>query len=368
MSDTHKRYRAVRNALRSMYPQEAKGNLARHLNTLASMISGIVGSESTNLPDIARKTTVEPQVNGKRANRESRVKRFSRWIDNEGISQECHFMPYAKALVQALSNSPLVLAMDGSIAGRECAALLIGIVYKKRLLPLAWVVRSGKKGHFPEQMHLDLLDLVKPAIPSDAQVILVADGEFDGVNYQRTLNSWGWKYVSRTGKNICLSTEDHEFSFNEMGQAIEPGEKLVASEVFFSQEEYGPVTAIAWWRMDCEEPIFLVTNMESHDLASIYYQKRFKIETFFSDQKSRGFYLHKSHLSDPDRLSRLLIAACLAYIWMIYLGQEALRKGWDKLFHRKSRCDLSLFQIGLNALDHLLAEGMPIPVAFRLCL
>jgi hypothetical protein len=351
-----------------MYPQEAKGNLARHLNTLASMISGIVGSESTNLPDIARKTTVEPQVNGKRANRESRVKRFSRWIDNEGISQECHFMPYAKALVQALSNSPLVLAMDGSIAGRECAALLIGIVYKKRLLPLAWVVRSGKKGHFPEQMHLDLLDLVKPAIPSDAQVILVADGEFDGVNYQRTLNFWGWKYVSRTGKNICLSTEDHEFSFNEMGQAIEPGEKLVASEVFFSQEEYGPVTAIAWWRMDCEEPIFLVTNMESHDLASIYYQKRFKIETFFSDQKSRGFYLHKSHLSDPDRLSRLLIAACLAYIWMIYLGQEALRKGWDKLFHRKSRCDLSLFQIGLNALDHLLAEGMPIPVAFRLCL
>jgi hypothetical protein len=38
------------------------------------------------------------------------------------------------------------------------------------------------------------------------------------------------------------------------------------------------------------------------------------IETFFSDQKSRGFNLHKSHVSDPARLARLLIAACLACI------------------------------------------------------
>jgi len=42
------------------------------------------------------------------------------------------------------------------------------------------------------------------------------------------------------------------------------------------------------------------------------------IEIFCSDQKSRGFHIHKSHISDPQRLSRLLIAACLAYIWIIY--------------------------------------------------
>jgi hypothetical protein len=330
------------------------------------MISGIVGSQSTNLPAIAGKTSAEPYNNGKPANRESRVKRFSRWIDNEKISQELYFMPFAKILLEALAHHPLVLAMDGSIAGRNCAALLIGIVYKKRLLPLAWIVRKGKKGHFPEQIHLDLLDLVKPVIPSDARVILVADGEFDGVDYQKTANLWGWKYVSRTGKTIALSTEENEFCFDDMGRDIQSGEKLVAERAFFSKEEYGPVMAIAWWRIDCEEPIFLVTNMDSHEQACMYYQKRFKIETFFSDQKSRGFYLHKSHLSDPDRLARLMMAACLAYIWVIYLGQEAVRRGWHQIFHRKSRCDLSLFQIGLNALDYLLSEGIPIPAAFRL--
>jgi hypothetical protein len=60
--------------------------------------------------------------------------------------------------------------------------------------------------------------------------------------------------------------------------------------------------------------------MDAAEEACRYDQKRFRIETFFSDQKSRGFHIHKSHISDPQRLSRLLIAACLAYIWIVYLG------------------------------------------------
>ena len=44
------------------------------------------------------------------------------------------------------------------------------------------------------------------------------------------------------------------------------------------------------------------------------------IETFFADQKSRGFHLHKSHIADQTRLARLLVAACLAYIWIVYLS------------------------------------------------
>src|SRR4029453_1842870 len=74
------------------------------------------------------------------------------------------------------------------------------------------------------------------------------------------------------------------------------------------------------------------------------YAKRFRIETFFSDQKSRGFHIHKSHISDVQRLSRLLIAACLAYIWVVYLGSVCEKDQWRPIIHRRKRCDLSLFQ------------------------
>ena len=91
------------------------------------------------------------------------------------------------------------------------------------------------------------------------------------------------------------------------------------------------------------------------------YRKRAHIETFFSDQKSRGFHLHKSHLSNPKRLARLLIAACLAYIWVVYLGVCALDAGWLKRLHRRDRYDWSLFRLGLCLLARCLKDDIPIP-------
>ncbi len=84
-------------------------------------------------------------------------------------------------------------------------------------------------------------------------------------------------------------------------------------------------------------------------------------EPFFSDQKSRGFHIHQSHLSDPTRLARLLIASCLAYLWLVYLGVCALRDGWLKRLHRQERCELSLFRLGLRLLARCLKDMLPIP-------
>ena len=74
----------------------------------------------------------------------------------------------------------------------------------------------------------------------------------------------------------------------------------------------GPLRALGIWEADQKAPIFLVSNLTDPDAAWAWYRKRFRIETFFSDQKSRGFHLHQSHRADPLRLSRLLIVACLA--------------------------------------------------------
>ena len=91
---------------------------------------------------------------------------------------------------------------------------------------------------------------------------------------------------------------------------------------------------------------YLVSNLSSAEEAIQYYKKRFRIETFFSDQKSRGFNIQKSHIEDPQRLSRLLIASCLAYIWIVYLGSLCKSDGWQDVIHRRNRCDLSLSEYG----------------------
>ena len=50
MSDNLRQYRAIQAALRQGYPGEPKGQLARHLTTLAALISGIVASKEHTAP------------------------------------------------------------------------------------------------------------------------------------------------------------------------------------------------------------------------------------------------------------------------------------------------------------------------------
>src|SRR5262249_32927576 len=145
MSDNLRRYQAIRNALVHAYPAPPTGNLARHLNTLAALISGIVGSKSTQLPHIAAKF---PEG----TNPESRVKRFARWVDNAHILEEVYFLPYAEVLLCHLALQTVVLVMDGSVAGRGCNPLMLHVVYKGRALPLAWRVPARPEGHLPAEL------------------------------------------------------------------------------------------------------------------------------------------------------------------------------------------------------------------------
>jgi len=111
-----------------------------------------------------------------------------------------------------------------------------------------------------------------------------------------------------------------------------------------TRDAYGPVLVLSCWAKGYQEPLYVVSNMETAEAACRYDQKRFRIETCFSDQKSRGFHRQKSPISDPQRLSRLLRAGCLAYIWIISVGSLCEKGGWQKRMHRKDRCDLRLFQ------------------------
>jgi len=355
--DNFRRYQAVRSALRQFYPGEPTGNLARHLNTMAWMISGIVGGKRVNYPEIAKKAPdgTKPA---------SREKRYYRWVISQGVDYETYFVPYAVALLLNLSNGPLALAIDGSEVGRGCLALMVSVIYKGRALPLGWVVVKGSKGHFPEETHVALVEQVAELVPEETDVIFLGDGEFDGIVLQQTVDDYGWKYACRTAKDIVLTDEGDEFNCQQLG--LRPGDFTSMPDVAFTREQYGPVHVIAWWDKAYKDPIFLVTNMELAQEACFWYKKRFRIETFFSDQKSRGFHLHKSHLDQPERLATLMMAACLAYIWMVYLGAFARHTGWNKVIHRTDRCDLSLFQLGLSLLDYFLNEGIPIPVAFQM--
>jgi len=70
MSDNLRRYCDIHAALRKLCRHEPKGNHARHLTTLALLISGIVGSKKCQLTAVATKAASGSL-------RESRIKRLT---------------------------------------------------------------------------------------------------------------------------------------------------------------------------------------------------------------------------------------------------------------------------------------------------
>ncbi len=353
MSDTYRRYGAIKRALMQFYHPRPMGHQERHLQTLVALICGLAGGQRAHL------STIADHAPSGAAAQESVIARFRRWLKHDAHTLDAWFLPVAQAVLANLAHQPLVLIMDGSVVGRGCVALMLSVVYHGRALPLGWLVVQGNKGHFPQALHCALVAQVQTILPSSATVILLGDGEFDGTELQATLRQLGWQYVCRTAPQLCFTAYGLERHIRDLEPAR--GAAVAVTPAWMTREAYGPISLVAVWEAAYDAPIYLVTNMTDLDRAVHLYRQRAQIETFFSDQKSRGFHLHKSHLSDPARLNRFLIAACLAYLWIVYLGVCALRDGWLQRLHRQDRCDLSLFRLGLRLLARCLKDQIPIP-------
>lgn len=357
MSNSRRRYRAILTKLVQLqgYPS---GRTMQRIQVLGGFISGIVGSRSTHSREVAKHAGLGAKV-------DSREKRLSRWYQNENVCHELDYLPYIQEVLATLAGLALPIAIDGSEIGRGCMVLMVSLIYNNRAIPLMWTVFQRPKGHASAEEHIQLLECVRPLLPPESEIIFLGDGEFDSVELQTYIADLSkWEYVCRTAKNTQIY---HDGAWTSPAAlAIGPDTCLILDQVLFTAQEYGPVQIVLRWDAHYADPLYLVTSLELGEEACFWYQHRMRVETFFSDQKSRGFYLHQSHIGDPVRLTRLLIAACLAYIWMIYLGTQAHLRNLIPQLHRADRCDLSLFQLGLDLLHHYLEEDLDILVDFRL--
>ena len=260
MSDNVQRYHAVRNPLRTMHPAASTSKrLARHLGTLGGMVAGIVAAGQVHLPKLALKAPDATKA-------QSRTKRFARFLRNEATEFATFYEPFARMVAADCSaadysasdcsapacltdgrshETPLLIVFDSSAVGRGCAVLMASVVYQQRALPLAWIVRKGKKGHFPSSDQRALLRRVRQIIPEDASAIFLGDGEFDSVALQRALDEIGFDYVCRTALSTLVEDDQGEvFPIGELSPFA--GERyVVVPGASVTNQSYGPVQAMA---------------------------------------------------------------------------------------------------------------------------
>lgn len=98
--------------------------------------------------------------------------------------------------------------------------------------------------------------------------------------------------------------------------------------------------------------LLVVVTSDSPETAISDYAKRWQIETLFACLKRRGFCLESTHLTDAERLSKLLSVLTLALCWVYPLGEELaqLQPLEVKKHGRKAK---SVFKTGFDFLRRI---------------
>ena len=104
------------------------------------------------------------------------------------------------------------------------------------------------------------------------------------------------------------------------------------------------------------------------------YRLRWAIESAFSSLKSRGLNLEATHMTAPERISRLFGLLCIALAWMTRVGAQRTATHASRR-DKRGRAVVSVTRIGWQILsqaarwggddfwDCLRLLGMPFPTA-----
>ena len=199
-------YKSIKKTLFGLYKSKQKGHSKRRLVTMAGMITGLLRSKKGTIHSIGKRFPSKSDL-------ESRIKRVKRSLGNKWNDWEFQYLPCLQKILHILSKQGHIkLIIDGSQMGSSCTALMLSVLWGDTAIPLCWLVRQAPKGHFPSEMHKDLVEQIAPilkaVLPKKCYIVLLGDGEFSNCLLQQTCLDVGFDYVFRLAKDTPLYEDE----------------------------------------------------------------------------------------------------------------------------------------------------------------
>lgn len=324
----------------------------------ALLVIGLYASQSVHLAHLVRGLPLGGQDL-------SLVNRLRRFLDNPRMNVWTWYRPVGQWLLASLGGQPVRLVIDGTKVGFGHHLLMVGVLYHKRTLPLAWSVHRGSRGCTTAAKQIALLKRVSSLLPPNSPVSLLGDAEFGSVPLFEWLKQQGWSFVIRSkGCHMVHWSEQPWVKLKDLG--LQPGETRRVGWVAFTRKHALPgLWLVMYWAAGEDEPWYLLSPypMSARRMISTY-RRRMWIEEMFGDFKGHGLDLEATHLQDPQRISRLVWGVCMAFVWLIAVGSWVVKRGLRRLVDCKSRRDKSYFRIGWDWVARCFRLGEPVPIRF----
>jgi hypothetical protein len=275
------------------------------------------------LPDIETDTNVKAQ----------RVRRF---LSTPKISPQRVlpvFLHVLRPLLQALPE--LILSMDRTTwkkRQRHVNILMVSVYFEGRAIPLFWTVWD-QGGSSSYAQWTAVLSPVITAVQSqtwcaDMPIIVVADREFASPRLAQWLKqTYQVASVLRLKRSAYLCDQDQSIQLAALLEHFPQGTTRQYRQVTVTKASAFLVNVTITWGMPYDEPLMLIATSDEAEQAVLTYEKRFGIEPMFKDQKTNGFDIEGTKVTDPKRIETLLIVMALAHIFCTSEGARKEREG-----------------------------------------
>jgi transposase len=175
----------------------------------------------------------------------------------------------------------------------------------------------AKQGCSSDSERIELLERLRNLCGFERVVDLLGDREFASKQLLDYLHEHSLPYTLRINGNLTVNNKGKLTNISMLFAHLLCGESLFLRDKLV----LGVVTNIAAIRGANGDIIIVITNTAPEDAIGRY-EGREQIERMFSCLKTRGFNLEDTHITDPDKLERLLGVVTIAFCWAYKMGDQ----------------------------------------------
>jgi hypothetical protein len=193
--------------------------------------------------------------------------------------------------------------------------LTLAFVYEGISIPFLWTLIDHKGGSHTLQ-RFDLIEKALKILAGRKIYCLLADREFIGKEWFCFLKQNKIPFCIR----ILETTEIRHRNGGKMPvknfcRHLKGGGKLSLNTSLWCNK-----VRLLCLRLTDGKLLILATSLALEEDNLFLYKKRWTIECLFKSLKTQGFNIEKTHLKDPERLSKLMAVCAIAFAWSVKMG------------------------------------------------
>src|SRR5713226_4953784 len=232
------------------------------------------------------------------------------------------FAPLIGWVVSWWQGTQLALAIDATTLGQRLVVLAVSVVYRGCAIPVAWVILSAGAKHAWHREWLRLLRRLRPAIPQDWTVIMLADRGLYAPWLFRRITRLGWHPFLRINTGGSFRPAGATCWRPLMTFVPRPGMSWRGSGLAFTRNQVA-CTLLARWVEGYKDPWLILTDLPLAASDAGWYGLRAGIEQRLKSTKRAGWQRHRTRMSHPERAARLWLAVAVATLWLLSVGEAA---------------------------------------------